>query len=476
MPEINEQVNTAVSPPTRREKRERSRRLTRLATPFFAVLFALTVVAFIIPLRPTESESEKRSLAAFPDFSVSALLSGSWFDDISSWFSDTFPGRETWLAAASRMNELHGISDVTIYGQLGQADAIPTVTERPAATPTPTGTPAPSPTPEATPQPTPEVVETSPPEQSVEHWGGLGDDGEAEVIFGNVLQIGDAAFAYYGFSQSGSDRHIALMNTFSEAMAEKGVRVFDVLIPTSVGVLVSSDYMEQIKCSDQGATIKYMFSNMNDTVQKVNIFNTLVEHNSEYLYFRTDHHWTALGAYYGYQQLCAVAGFEAAELDSFTPLEQGTFKGSYYYNCNQSSKLRLDDVLAYDPPGNLTMKITGTDGKTFPWPVLTDMSKSADNSKYMVFLGGDHPLTVITNDDLPDAPNCVVVKDSFGNPFAPFLTQNYHKVYVVDYRTYTAMKLRAFVESYEIDDVLFVESLAMAQGDGTLNLLESFCR
>ena len=470
--------NKAPESMTRREKRESAARRRRLAAPFFVVLAALCAVSFIIPLRPTESKSEKRELTRFPEFSVSSLVSGTWFDGISAWFSDTFPGRETWLAASARTDSLRGLSDVTIYGTLGQADAIPTVTPRPSSAPTPVPTAAaePSPTPAETAPPTPEVVETSPPQDSVEHWGGLGDDGEAEVIFGNVLQIGDAAFAYYGFSQSGSDRHIKLVDHCAEVMAEKGVSVYDILIPTSVGVLVSSDYMAQIKCSDQGASISYIFANMSDGVKKVNIFNTLIEHNSEYLYFRTDHHWTALGAYYGYRQFCAVAGCTPAELSAFTQREQGEFKGSYYYNCNQSSRLRLDDVLAYDPPGDITMKITGEDGKTFPWPVLTDMSKSDASAKYMTFLGGDHPLTVITNNDLPDAPNCVVIKDSFGNPFAPFLTQNYHNVYVVDYRTYSAMKLRYFVDTYGISDVLFVESLAMAQGDGTLDLLESFCK
>ena len=97
-------------------------------------------------------------------------------------------------------------------------------------------------------------------------------------------------------------------------MAEKDIQVYDVLIPTSVGVLVSSDDMEKIKCSDQGASISYMFGAMNDNVCKVNIFNTLIAHNDEYLYFRTDHHWTALGAYYGYEQFCAVAGFEPAAI------------------------------------------------------------------------------------------------------------------------------------------------------------------
>ena len=63
----------------------------RLVIPFLVVLAVLTVVSFIIPLRPTQSQMEKRNLAQFPEFSWEALAEGSYFDDITTWFSDTFP-------------------------------------------------------------------------------------------------------------------------------------------------------------------------------------------------------------------------------------------------------------------------------------------------------------------------------------------------------------------------------------------------
>ena len=92
--------------------------------PFFVALAVLTVVAFIIPLRPTQSYSEKRSLAQFPEFSTEVLLSGDYFDDITLWFSDTFPGRESWLQLSASVQELHGKSDITIYGEVQQSDEI----------------------------------------------------------------------------------------------------------------------------------------------------------------------------------------------------------------------------------------------------------------------------------------------------------------------------------------------------------------
>jgi hypothetical protein len=259
-------------------------------------------------------------------------------------------------------------------------------------------------------------------------------------------------------------------------MSERGVDVYSILIPTSAGVMISSEYLEKIRCSDQGAAITYMYSAMGDSVHKVNIFNDLVAHNDEYIYFRTDHHWTALGAYYAYETFCAAAGLEAVPLENFTELDQGEYRGSFYYNCNQNSRLRLDNVYAYDPPGDFEVRITGEDGGTFLWTIISDMTTSSTAAKYMTFLSGDRPMISIKNNSLPDAPVCVVVKDSFGNPFVPFLTQHYSQIYVLDYRSYKAMRLKDFVEAYGVDVIIFAQALQLAQSDGGISLTRSMCR
>ena len=164
--------------------------------PFFVALAVLTVVAFIIPLRPTQSYSEKRSLAQFPEFSTEALLSGDYFDDITLWFSDTFPGRESWLQLSASVQELHGKSDITIYGEVQQSDEIPTI---PTAAPTeaaPTTEPTTAPTTEPTTAPTTEPTEPTvketveAPTIPVEEWGGVDANMIDEAILGNVIQIG----------------------------------------------------------------------------------------------------------------------------------------------------------------------------------------------------------------------------------------------------------------------------------------------
>ena len=113
--------------------------------------------------------------------------------------------------------------------------------------------------------------------------------------------------------------------------------------------------------------------------------------------------------------------------------------------------------------------------KGYEYPLISDMTNRKLGEKYLTFIGGDNPLVVITNNDLPDGPSCVIIKDSFGNCYAPFLTQNYHKVYIVDYRKYTQMKLTSFVDVYEIDDVIFMPYLIATQDEMGNKLIRYLC-
>ena len=465
--------------PVKKKKKKRKKVSPYYVVPFFAVLTVLTVVAFILPLRPTVSQGEKRKLAEFPAFSVEALTSGSYFDDINLWFADTFPGRDKWLSASAGFKELYGYSDVVIYGDGVKNEEVPTIPTKPAVTVPSTTAPATEPTTAPTTEPTlpptePTYATSEPPTDPVEVWGGVDAGDDENIIWGSVLQIGDSAFEYFGFSQYWSDYYVNCINYLADCVEDNGTQVATVLIPSAVGVLVEKEYMEKVECADQEAAIDYMNACLDDKVVGVDVFQTLVDHNDEYIYFRTDHHWTALGAYYAYVELCKSLNMEPAPLDSFEVWDQGTFEGSLYWQCNQSSRLKLDNVYAYNPPGDLEMWIT-RDGYSFEWTVLTDMQYSDDNSKYMTFLGGDHYMTEITNHDLPDGPTCVVVKDSFGNPLVPFLTQNYHKIYVLDFRKYDAMNLAAFASVYDVDQIIFAHMLGMAQTEGANSLFGWLC-
>ena len=471
------------------EKKTRSSRRTaekkralrrRMATPFFSVLFGLAILAMIIPLRPTESMREKRRLTQFPDFSVESLLSGDYFDGISTWYSDTFPGRQGWLDVATAMNNFHGITtNVVNYAQINNPDPSPEIV-LPTETPVPETPPpaedgepleTPEPTPVPTPEPTPYYEEIDTPTESLENWGGLGDNDE-KVIHGVALQIGGAAFEKFQFNEGLTTLNANMVSRAAGIANEYGVRFFDMPIPASVGVLLSSDLLGRLGMDDQGQAIAFKFEKESDDVQKVNVFNTLVRHNDEYIYFRTDHHWTALGAYYAYEAFCRVADFEPVPLEEYTELDMGDFLGSFYSTSPQPAKLEEDRLYAYQPPGNIEMQVYNN-GYTFPADVIFDKSQANIFDKYVAFLGGDHTMTVLTNTDMPDdAPNCAVYKDSYGNPFVIYLTQHYHRVYALDFRKYDAMGMRSFIQSYHINDVILAESMSMSMGLGSYQMLD----
>ena len=443
------------------------RRGQALAAPFFTVLFCLTLLAFLIPLRPTRSETEKRNLAQFPPFSLESLWSGDWFDGISLWFSDTFPGREDFIRVNETMEHLHGLQrsvvsteSVSDRNDNDALDALLEQAEKPAAAPVvPTTEPLPSPEP------------TVDPNAEIEEWEGL--DAEDEMkMYSSLVMIGGRIFGRTGFSQFNSDRHAQMANRAGDIYAEHGWRFFNLPVPTSVGVLVASDMLEELQCADQGKMLRYMFAQENDNVYKVNCFNELLAHNTEQIYYNTDHHWSALGAYYAYTCFCREAGFEPVPLSEYEAVNMGEFRGTYYAQLGAVPNVIVDEMIAYVPPGNVRMEIP--EYPMFTTPVV-DHTEHSVNSKYNAFIAGDNPLTILTNDDLPDAPDCIVLKDSFGNPFSIFLTQHYHHVYVLDYRK-NSRPLSSFAEEYGVQDILLVQSISVSQTESALNLLDGLLK
>ena len=453
----------------------------KLTIPFFLVLGVLTVAAFIVPLRPTVSYSEKRELANFPEFSVEALLSGDYFDDISLWFSDTFPGREGWISVSRFTKSLHGYSEVAIVEDDFLAGIIgPVETEAPTEEDTTPTVPAQTTSREE--DPSEEATEdTAAPEESTEtvpeetQWGGV-DVGEgAEISMGAVIQIGDTAFNQIGFDEYVSLRYSRTLEKLGNTLAEQGVTLVSAPPPTAVGVMVEREYQAKLKCAPQDEMLAFLHGNMGSNVVTVDTYSALVAHNSEYIYFRTDHHWTALGAYYSYTAVCEALGLQPAPLSTFEEVDNGAFRGSLYQKARYSNKLREDVVYSYIPAGEITMYNVYANSK-IEADLLLDMTYRRVYEKYQTFLGGDYALQEIINESLPEGSVCLIVKDSYGNCFAPFLTQNYHTVYVMDYRAYYAMTLRQFVEKYDVDTVIMMPYLMATQSPEGVTVIEKLCR
>ncbi|MCD8368574.1 MAG: hypothetical protein LUC48_11270 [Clostridiales bacterium] len=461
-------------------------------------LTVMTLLAFCIPLRPTYSELEQRNLATFPTPTVTTVLNGAFFSDVSAWFSDTFPLRERFTKLNNAVQSSFGIQSTQIHGTVQQGDEIPTVPDD--STSGGDGSGAAAVAEEQSSATEPEQSETSSaaePEQ-MEESGQTAPEQEPDSTqreetipeldpnakietLGALLVIDDAAYEYYNFSSDMAKEYLSGINRAAELL--DGVsNVYSMIVPNSMDICVPESVRSGISTSDQAKAIDYFYSSMDDSITTVNVFDTLLSHNAEgeYVYYRTDHHWTALGAYYAYCDFAAAAGRPVADLESnFEEHAFDGYLGSFYRDTNNSSmKANPDTVYAYEPVDTNTITIHWEDGTVWDYTIITDVTDWAATSKYAsAFIGGDNPYSVIENPNITDGSSILLVKESYGNCFAPFLVESYQYVYIVDFRYYSDTEsgtLLDLVEDKEIQDVLFLNTISTTRSDNLIQLLCQF--
>ena len=150
----------------------------------------------------------------------------------------------------------------------------------------------------------------------------MGSSAKAGESLGSVYVVGDSAYNYYSFSKSVSNQYVDIVNGLSETLKDKAT-VYDMIIPTSIDITLDDATRNSINSSNQKKAILYMYSKMNKNIGKCYIYDLMRSHRDEYIYFRTDHHWTALGAYYAYTAFMAQLGKNAYSLDSFKERDMG---------------------------------------------------------------------------------------------------------------------------------------------------------
>ena len=402
----------------------------------------VTIVIFIIGLaffaRPTRSENEKRELTPFPTFTLESFLNGEYTAQISLWFSDTYPLREQMISANSAIQSLYGIKDEQVIGG-GDADDIPSG---------------------------PADIEFNPT-----------DDGKGDTFEGTYIN-GDTAYQLYFFNKQNSDSYVALINEFA-AQVEGKAQVYDMIVPLHYQIALSEETVKKYNASDCGEAIKYMYGNLSGGIKSVDVLPNLLRHNDEYLYFRTDHHWTARGAYYAYLAFCKEKGIEPTPLDNYKRLQFDGFLGTFYANAKQPAAMKNnpDYVEAFVPIGTNREDVYDGNGNYVDWYaiVYSRADKYDAANKYLAFMGGDHPLTEIHNPNIADGSSIVVIKESYGNAFVRFLVDSYEYVYVIDYRQWSG-NLSDFVIENGIDDVLFLNVVSNTSTSARLKELSEIIK
>ena len=280
---------------------------------------------------------------------------------------------------------------------------------------------------------------------------------------------GYSAYSIYvwnnqGFELFGSDE--ARATTYAETIngfADKlnGITVYDMVIPnhTEMGL------PQRLKDSDapstsQAENIKSIYSKLSDKVTPVNAYNYLADHNDEYIYFGSDHHWSGLGAYYAYSAFAKTNNLPVLSPDDCTEQQIEGFTGTF---TNTASGLDTDTVHYWEFPYEVTMDITDESGNVNTYTSPYYQYAEAGSLTYGVFIMGDHPLTVLNSasENAETGKKIAVIKESYGNAFVPYLTYNYEEVHVIDFRTF-GDNLVSYCQQNGIDEVLFLNGVMSA--------------
>ena len=243
------------------------------------------------------------------------------------------------------------------------------------------------------------------------------------------------------------------------------VPVYFGIIPSAAGV-----WRDRLPAGAPTADEEALIGALNAGVKAegiVDVFAQLSAHADEEIYYRTDHHWSSLGAYYGYCAVMQAMGLEPVSLSDY---EQTTLSDHFYGTIFSSSGVRWvqpDTIHAYVPEENVTVT-NYFDGTPSEGELYVD-KYLAEKDKYSCFLGGNQPLCVLTGGNT-QGEKVLVIRDSYSDAMAPFLAESFSEVHLYDLR-YNRMSVKNYVEKNGIDRVVVLYSLSNFTTDGNLFLL-----
>lgn len=247
--------------------------------------------------------------------------------------------------------------------------------------------------------------------------------------------------------------NIKAIKSFSESQSKIPVRMM--LVPDVANVLNHS-LPSLAKPEDQTQMFSMVRKDLGDSVEWIDVSTELNKHKTEKIYYKTDHHWTTLGAFYAFQAAAPSLGIEGDLSGKYVSYAvSDSFNGmlASKSGVNLGEKEQIDIYVPTEEDTDLIVDYVDEGKRSTS---LYDSSKLKEKDQYTVFLGGNSSLldirTVSTS-----TKRLLLVKDSFANSFIPFLTPYYREIVVVDPRYYSGT-INDLMDSYRISEVLFLYS------------------
>ncbi len=404
-----------------------------------AIFCGLLIVGGIASLamkKQTVSVMENRKLAAFPDYSDSLFWSGKYFKQIDEYYADNFPLRDKWISFSDKFKNSIGFSssEIKIYDPTNDTEAN-------------------------------EKTDTTKKEEIIS--GPLKDDGAIGEVNKRVFVFKNRAFEMFGGGPAIGKSYADVINSYNKLLSP-GIQVYNLIIPVALEFELTEKYARLQK--PNRPAIEHIYNSLDSNIKKVWAIDEIRKHRGEYIYFNTDHHWTSLGAYYAYRAFCHTAGLTPVSLDSIPSKTKNSFLGSLY-RLTRDPKLESnpDSVRYYLFRDSVNFFVGSSAIGYWVKSKMYGEGASGPNS-YSVFLQGDLP-TVKMETQHKNGRKIVVVKESYGNAFAPFLINNYEKVIVVDQRYYTG-DFVAMLKAEGINELLFINNIFAAHTPFHINKIK----
>jgi hypothetical protein len=404
---------------------------------FCLLLVGGALLTWIEPSQ-TYSASEKRTLAPFPKFSFESLFEGHYTDSLDTYYADHFMHRDSWIDFSATIKNYFGFrSGLMVYesnnpmfvnaGDSLKTDSLALDDLK-----------------------TPREIKKDP-------------TGKPPEMKNSILIYNSMAFQLFGRQQAAEENFAKTINLYQQKLGDS-VRVFACVVPGPIDFYLPEDYKS--KGNHEKPSIEFIYSQLNAPVLAVDAYRYLEANADDFIYFKTDHHWTVRGAYQAYRAFCAKAGYEAVPLSAFKRQVRKSFLGSLYDITHDQRLKTSGDSLEYFM---LPIRVIGQRypdrnlKKIIPTDVVSERLGKAGS--YLAFLGGDYPLTRILSGNR-NGKKILMVKDSYGNAMAPFLALHYQEVYVIDYRSFDS-NIIDFLRKNNVNDLLFLHNVSIANAKYT---------
>lgn len=411
------------------------------------------------------TETENRTLAAFPEVSAESLFSGRFSQEIETYLLDRFPLRDEAISSVNRFQSLVSFASHDEYLLIAEDVKDPLVsddyqdllddllnqTEPKATAPTTEAT-----EPNTTTEPTVETEPAENPPIEPKPDAKLEDFPEYAGVF---MDIGYGPEAVQSYHRNNVLAVTRVLNKFAGLLPENGKLMFTV---GPAARIVNRFANAQEKVSFYSTWDEIVNALGADNVYAFDTPEIFSSHllSGEYMSFRTDNHWTPYGAHKVYSQMAARAGKELADYDrDFDITVEEPFRGTYYRDNPSAYYNVTPDTLECLMPRIPVEYRQLTSPDTYKVIDFLNFN-AARNDRYTVYLCGPGGPWRYVECDNDQEENCLVVTDSFGLTVIPFLTTNYKQIHYYDARyfdSYTAGgSVAELIEKYEIHDIYVI--------------------